>query len=183
MPPARTGQSTAACPRIGRAPGAVTRRLVERTLLTALAHAERVADVRAGAAFLEPQRSLACPAALVYEPTPVQVVEMAPAAAADEPHRDDRLALAVLVAKAAAVEMVPPHQPAAAPLRVRGDVLASLTMNQVGKMRAPTGATWRTFSSWRGGVYRSSAGTPSSRCSLATRRGSSILSRRRCDQS
>ena len=56
-------------------------------------------------------------------------------------------------------------------------------MNQVGKIRAPTGAVCVTFSSWRGGVYNSSVGTSRSRRSFAARRGSSIFSRRMGDQS
>ena len=59
-------------------------------------------------------------AALVDEPAPVQIVDMAAPAAADEPNRDHGLALAVFVAEPAPIQVVPTHQPAAAPLRVAG---------------------------------------------------------------
>ena len=96
------------------------RSLVQRALLAAVADAEGVADVRARAAFLEPEPTLTRPPALVNEPAPVQIVDMAAPAAADEPNRNHRLALAVFVAEPAPVQVVPSHQSAATPLRVAG---------------------------------------------------------------
>ena len=56
-------------------------------------------------------------------------------------------------------------------------------MNQMGKIRAPTGAGRCAFSSWRGGVNSSRLWVSRIRRSFATSRGSSTLSRRRVAQS
>ena len=56
-------------------------------------------------------------------------------------------------------------------------------MNQVGKIRAPTGAVRCAFSSWRGGVNRSSTGVSRIRRSFAASRGSFTFSRRKAAQS
>ena len=66
---------------------------------------------------------------------------------------------------------------------LRGESRASLTMNQVGKIRAPTGAARCAFSSWRGGVKSSRIGVSRIRWSFATSRGSFTFSRRRVAQS